>query len=205
MYFRSTPDSLQKRLMTEPEAIEAEKQWSETYAWRSSMRRLRSAAASLGIGDAAFDEVRAITDSDAKALDILLSEFVADNQGKSQVGFALGLKIGLARQEGWSPRGRLVEYFRHQLGEWVGRDFVVGVEVYDPLQWPAPPAGEHCRRLGAAIYEVARALSDMPLPCGDDCTCDWRPTFRTDPPRGKPILLADLPAGLRRRRPATAA
>lgn len=247
MYFKSTPDNPQKRLMTEPEATEAEKQWSETYAWRSSMRRIRSAAASLGIGDAAFDEIRAITDSDAKALDLLLSKFVVDNPDSPHAGFALFLQVGLARQEGWSPHARLMEYFRHKLREWVGRDFVVGVEVSIPYPRPWPPAmemmaahargetveeisartgyakvtveraletegkspanpgvGEHCQRLAATLYPVSRALAEMPLPCEDDCVCDWRPVFRSDAPRFDPIAEGGTPAVLSRRRRPTA-
>lgn len=40
--------------------------------------------------------------------------------------------------------------------------------------------GPQCDRHADRIFSIREALDEMPLPCGEDCICRWRPILRSD-------------------------
>ncbi len=40
--------------------------------------------------------------------------------------------------------------------------------------------GPQCEKYSGKVFSVNEALSVMPIPCGSNCVCSWRPIFRND-------------------------
>lgn len=40
--------------------------------------------------------------------------------------------------------------------------------------------GPRCEKYLGKVFSVNKALSLMPIPCGSNCVCSWRPIFHND-------------------------
>ncbi len=40
--------------------------------------------------------------------------------------------------------------------------------------------GPQCMQLEGRVFSVKEALQEMPMPCGPDCVCMWKPVFNND-------------------------
>lgn len=43
-----------------------------------------------------------------------------------------------------------------------------------------PRTGPQCKKYSGKVFPVDEALKEMPLPCGPECVCGWRPILRSD-------------------------
>lgn len=43
-----------------------------------------------------------------------------------------------------------------------------------------PRVGPQCDRYAGRVFRMQDAIAQMPLPCGPECVCHWRPIFRSD-------------------------
>lgn len=101
---------------------------------------------------------------------------------KKDLDFIIGLTI--AEPKPWPEAARMVEL--HEAGfdsktiaEKTGRS-VICVEQMIVTKGIDGRVGPQCDRYKGRLFSIDEALAEMPLPCGPDCICDWRPTFDFD-------------------------
>ena len=101
-------------------------------------------------------------------------------------GLELGVVVGveISKPKPWPPAARILEL--HSEGLEVGSIAKkVGYSKYTveraiKTRGEDPRTGEQCSRYAGRIFSVEEALKKMPLPCGPECVCDWRPILRSD-------------------------
>lgn len=177
MYRGSTPEDRIKRLMTEEQWSEAGRLWSARSARRSSECILTS----IGVPADYLDKVIASTGwTRDVAIEACLMAVAADGtrtrheRKMACLGVAPGLSAaGDVRWRQYAEQAR-----REELTDMLERSagIVVGVTIAKSVGGLGPQCNRHTGR----VFSVQDALTEMPLPCDEKCSCWWRPVLRSD-------------------------
>lgn len=160
-------------LMTTEQAAANAAQWDAASQRTEWQRHL----ASVGIDEQAFEREAARLGASVSAADVarnLLTAAMSAGGDLHRLKMIASLMARLARQQGRDPLMYLQTVQRLDLEKM--RDNARAVTV-------SPPSGRaregcQCDSWTGREFTVDEALAEMPLPCGPDCVCAYRPIFK---------------------------
>ncbi len=164
IYVKSTPSDREKRLMTETEADQAEREWSAYHLRQRSISILQM----FGLGETDLENERAQgmpTDSDAI---VAILKRVALSSKKIQERKMAYKQLALyAAEKGMPFHGFLVEATRCELLYYKQSRVITKVKILGPERGNSCSA---CETQAKKVFSIDEALHFMPLPC-PNCTC----------------------------------
>lgn len=162
-----------KILLTAEEAQAEEEKW-RTSQQLNSWRRLVENAGDLDM----FDRHVSIGMAPDLAAEEALREamFCGDLQ---RMKMANGAMATMRRRQDQDPMPFKEAVYRLELEQLREQARAVTVRKPKPgLYGEDHRAGAQCDRFQGCQFTIDEALSEMPLPCGADCICDYRPIFK---------------------------
>jgi|GEM_PF-1790016 len=162
-----------KALLTAEQAQEEEAKWQASQQL-DFWRRIVADAGDLGL----FEKHVAAGMAPDLAIEQALNDamFCGDLQ---RMKMANGAMATLRRRQDRDPMPYKETVYRLELEQLRGQ--ARGVTVSKPKPGPYGEdrrTGAQCDRFQGRQFTIDEALSEMPLPCGADCICDYRPIFK---------------------------
>jgi hypothetical protein len=182
MYVKSTPDDRDKRLMTEAQAQEAERQWNAYHIRQKSISVLQS----VGLGESDLERERTQSETtDSEAVVAILTRVAATAEKLHERKMAFYQLAACAEKDGQPFHEFLTEAARCELLIYKQTRAVTKVEIL--TAGPGNSCAE-CEAQRGEIFPIDEALRLMPLPCPTCsrtllgtrpgfCRCTWLPAF----------------------------